>query len=141
MPPSNRRRGGTFGGSLLGVPAQLPDDGDQTTEPEQPDPAPADEAPAPPPNLAPVHVANEPAPAVEAQTVESLPPPGEEPRAKPTGVKRDRPPATIRLDERAGGGLWDAYLEAKAADPFLSYRQFASGVVLDGLDRRRKRRS
>jgi hypothetical protein len=42
-------------------------------------------------------------------------------------------PGTIRLNEQAGGELWRAYVEVKAADPFLSYRQFASTVVLDGL--------
>jgi len=61
----------------------------------------------------------------------------------PNRPTRERPPSTIRLDDRAGRELWDAYVKAKTQDPFLSYRQFASGVVLDGLatHRRREKRS
>jgi hypothetical protein len=47
---------------------------------------------------------------------------------------RDRPPA-LRLSDHATTELWQAYLAAKQADPFLSYRQFASSIVLIGLAR------
>lgn len=59
------------------------------------------------------------------------------PAAEPGRTGRSGPPATLRLNEQAGAALWDAYLAAKQADPFLSYRQFASAVVLQGLHRER----
>jgi hypothetical protein len=37
------------------------------------------------------------------------------------------------LSERASEALWAAFVEAKNADPFLSYRQYASRIVQDGL--------
>jgi hypothetical protein len=52
------------------------------------------------------------------------------------------PPSTIRIDDKAGHQLFEAFVEAKRQDPFLSYRQFASSIVLDGLNmhhRRQKR--
>jgi hypothetical protein len=61
----------------------------------------------------------------------------------PAIAKPQKPaPGTIRLNEHAGATLWEAYLDAKAIDPFLSYRQFASSVVLDGIaaQQRRKKR-
>lgn len=72
-------------------------------------------------------------------------PPAAAERAAPQPARSPRahPPSTIRLAAQAGQQLWQAYLEAKHANPFLSYRQFASGVVLDGLaaHRRRQQRS
>ncbi len=59
------------------------------------------------------------------------------PAARPKAEKQA--PGTIRLNEQAGRSLWESYLEAKTDDPFLSYRQFASAVVLDGLASRQRR--
>jgi len=52
---------------------------------------------------------------------------------------RERPPGTIRLDDRAGQALWEAYVHVKTQDPFLSYRQFSSQIILDGLTAHRRR--
>jgi hypothetical protein len=64
-----------------------------------------------------------------------------EPVARPAlkEAAAKKPPGTLRLNDVAGGQLWDAFLEAKDADPFLSYRKFASDVILDGLAARQRR--
>jgi hypothetical protein len=139
--PAKSRRGGAFGGSLLAVPTPLPDD-------EAASPPAADEPAAEPVDAAP--------PVTEAPQVEDepVPPtltvaPDSEPDPEPpvinssppvnTGRGDKKPPSTIRLDDKAGHPLFDAFLEAKRLDPFLSYRQFASGIVLDGLTAHRRR--
>ena len=152
----SRKRGSAFGGSLLRVPTPLPDDDLAAEDIPAEDPPAAPEAP---------EVSSAPSePLVEPIGLESLPEgeeselepnqarptvsaPVEAPRrasrgsggATPARTGRDRPPATIRLDDRAGAALWDAFVEEKKADPFLSYRQFASGVTLDGLGVRARR--
>lgn len=55
--------------------------------------------------------------------------------------KDDEPPTTVRLSDRAGAALWEAFVEAKRDDPFLTYVEYASAVVTDGLDRAQRRRS
>jgi hypothetical protein len=92
-----------------------------------------DEPATPPPALT---VAPDPDPEPDRPAVDSPP-------AVDKGRGDKKPPSTIRLDDRAGHPLFDAFLEAKRQDPFLSYRQFASGIVLDGLaaHRRRQKRS
>jgi hypothetical protein len=125
VPPKNRPSRPTFGGKLLATPVPLPDDEapppqDVTPPAEEPPPAPA------------------PTPAV--LTPASLPQTPDHARPaspRPSRPHRERPPGTIRLDDRAGQALWEAYLEAKTHDPFLSYRQFASGIILEGLTIRR----
>lgn len=150
MPP-NRRRGGGFGGSLLATPKPLPED----------EPTTAEEGPADPPvALTVAPAATEPEQPAVASAVTAAPEPEVEPAAldpEPAPVAVDdpapeaatqrgrgdkKPPSTIRLDDRAGHPLFDAFLVAKQQDPFLSYRQFASGIVLNGLaahHRRQKR--
>ena len=116
MPAKSRPGRPTFGGKLLAVPTPLPDDPDDEAPPPQ-DSAPAAEEPLP------------------AQPTEPTPAPNHASAASPSPRRptRERPPGTIRLDDRAGQALWDAYVEAKTQDPFLSYRQFASQIILDGL--------
>lgn len=140
MPPKSRTGRPTFGGNLLAVPTPLPDDddappsedlvGEEPSSPVQP----VDQTPVP-----------EPVPPQPHPTTASPDTPDSARPASPTPNRstRERPPSTIRLDDRAGRELWDAYVKAKTQDPFLSYRQFASGVVLDGLatQRRREKRS
>jgi hypothetical protein len=89
-----------------------------------------------------------PAPELEAEPEIADPVPAvvSEPTPEPAaqrGTGGRKAPSTIRLDDRAGNPLYDAFLGAKQQDPFLSYRQFASGIVLDGLaaHRRRQKRS
>lgn len=121
-----------FGGTLLGTPQPLPDEDDA--------PAPV-QAPQPP-------VAAVEAPE-EARTteLERAPAPRSRPAARPKAApapSEAQPrlpvaksaPGTLRLNDVAGPALWAAYLEAKASDPFLSYRQFASNIVMAGLGRR-----
>lgn len=155
MPP--RKRGGTFSGSLLDVPTPLPDEDDRVgEEPSEPSSPPAAVlAPEPPPQApeppAPEPAAGAPDVQPEPDAAASDETAGRQPGSRrsrgsgaaTSGASRERPPATIRLDDRAAPQLWDTYVEAKQADPFLSYRQFASGVVLDGLaaHRRRQQRS
>lgn len=122
---ASRKRGGAISG-LLSVPQPLPDDED---EPQPPDELPATQTA---PQQSPVVRSQEPtAPTAEVPGAAS-------PSASPKG-----PPGTIRLNETAGRLLWEAFVEAKTEDPFLSYRQFASQVVRDGLAvrERRQRRS
>ena len=138
MPASGRSKRSSFGGSLLSVPAPLPDD-------EPPGPAHVAE------ESAPVTVSPSVAPDAPPETLPPEPPPsgatspavGERPNVHPARPSRERPPGTIRLGDQAARQLWEAYIETKQADPFLSYRQFASGVVLDGLAlyRRRQKRA
>ena len=119
MPAKSRPGRPTFGGKLLAVPTPLPDD---EAPPLQGSASAAEEPPPAPPT--------EPTPAPDHASAA-----GPSPR-RPT---RERPPGTIRLDDRAGQALWDAYVEAKTQDPFLSYRQFASQIILDGLTAHRRR--
>ncbi len=84
----------------------------------------------------------EPLPDVDPEPVEQGPALQPVPAAD-TVRGRQGPPSTLRITDAAGEALWAAYLVAKTADPFLSFRQFASAVVLDGLGRatqREKRR-
>jgi hypothetical protein len=140
VPPRSRTaRGATFSGNLLAVPTPLPDDDEQEPVGER---APANEAPRP---------LQEALPAQESETAaEDRPAATEDPTPDGAGGQtvqirpgRDRAPGTLRIDGRAGEPLWQAYIEAKSVDPFLSYRQFASGIVLDGLavHKRRQKRS
>jgi hypothetical protein len=138
VPPSRRsNRGGAFGGSLLAVPNPLPDDDliapaeESPTEPEFDTdttvPASLAAAHSPSPDLEPKAQEEDDAHAVSA--------------LRGSAIGR-RPPSTIRIDDKAGHQLFEAFVEAKRQDPFLSYRQFASSVVLDGLNvhhRRQKR--
>ena len=139
MPPKNRSGRPAFGGKLLAVPTPLPDDDEAQPVEES---APAIEElplttptePPPAPDLAPV---------LPEPVLGSLHP-DEINAARPSHrPSRERAPGTIRLDDRSGHALWEAYVGAKVQDPFLSYRQFASRVVLDGLavHRRREKRS
>ncbi len=105
MPPRSKRP--AFGGSLLGVPAPLPD--------EAAEPAVAE--PTGEPTISSVAA---PAPSV----------------APPVAPGRQMPPTVLRLNHEAAPRLWDAYLVAKRADPFLSFAKFASDVVLRGLEAR-----
>lgn len=116
------------GGSLLGPVAPLPDDDDETQEspPSAPESGVVEEAPAEP-----VVTAPEPqAPPVPAPAAVD---------AAVTERGRKGPPGTLRVNDNASTALWAAYLEAKTADPFLSFRQFTSGVVMDGLNHARRR--
>jgi len=139
VPPSRRsNRGGAFGGSLLAVPNPLPDDDvippteESLTEQE------FDTDTTVPASLAAGHSQS---PALENPKAQ------EEDDAYPVSALRGsavgrRPPSTIRIDDKAGYQLFEAFVEAKRQDPFLSYRQFASSIVLDGLNvhqRRQKR--
>jgi hypothetical protein len=132
------------------TPQPLPEDDEATSAPPTDEPA-AESAevappvtPAPPPSP---QVEDEPATPAPALTV--APDPDPDPPAVDksppvdTGRGDKKPPSTIRIDDKAGHPLFDAFLEAKRQDPFLSYRRFASGIVLDGLavHRRRQKRS
>ena len=131
MPPSRRsNRGGAFGGSLLAVPNPLPGDDlippaeDSLTERE------FDTDTTVPASLA---AGQSPSPTLESPEAQ------EEGDAHPVSALRGsavgrRPPSTIRIDDKAGHQLFEAFVEAKRQDPFLSYRQFASSIVLDGLN-------
>ena len=135
MPPSRRsNRGGAFGGSLLAVPTPLPDDEVIPLAAESAEHAP-DVGPRDPESLA--IALPQRSPALEAQVEDDA---QFESAVRGSAAGR-RPPSTIRLDERAGHPLFDAFVEAKRQDPFLSYRQFASGVVLDGLTLHRRRQN
>jgi cell pole-organizing protein PopZ len=125
---------------LLTKPQELPDDDDETSPEEQADPATSapvaavytvtDHAPSVPPTMPTQSVAPE-----EEREPAQEPPQVKEAKQSPA----KKPPGTLRLNEVAGSQLWDAFLEAKDADPFLSYRKFASDVILDGLATRRRR--
>lgn len=130
--PARSRKGGF---NLLSSPQPIVDDDDDETSPPA---ASGAASPLPKPQVVP-----EPEP--EERKVEAAPKPI---AAKPAAAKSapspvrpgvKAPPGTIRLNQAAGTSLWDEYLEAKTADPFLSYRQFASDVVKDGLAARRRR--
>lgn len=109
-------------GSLLGPVTPIPDDDDPQT-PSRPSRRSLPVEPEPP--------ASSPAPAAA-----HAPPAAQRTTAQaPPAESRRNPPATLRLNDIAGSALWDAFLIAKAGDPFLSYRQFASHVVLNGLGR------
>jgi hypothetical protein len=138
VPPSRRsNRGGAFGGSLLAVPNPLPDDDLILPAEDSPTEREFDTDTKVPASLAAAH---SPSPALEPKAQE-------EDDAHPVSALRGsavgrRPPSTIRIDDKAGHQLFEAFVEAKRQDPFLSYRQFASSIVLDGLNvhhRRQKR--
>jgi hypothetical protein len=146
--PPKRRPGGGFGGSLLAVPTPIPDD-DEVDQQEASTPAAVTPAPQSTAAQTPSDVksGNDERPAerradpdreVIDDEVSQQPPAHQTPPA-PQRIGK-RPPSTIRLDDRAGHPLFDAFLVAKQQDPFLSYRQFASGIVLDGLAAHRRRR-
>lgn len=103
-------------GSMLGLGpvAPLPDDDEDVPVPQAPPAAPEPQAEPP---AAPVA-------AVDAAASERA---------------RKGPPSTLRVNDTAGAALWEAFLVAKSQDPFLSFRQFTSHVVMDGLDRAAKR--
>ncbi|MGH7745241.1 MAG: hypothetical protein ACREQ5_10655 [Candidatus Dormibacteria bacterium] len=135
MPPKNRSGRSAFGGKLLAVPTPLPDDDEESASAAEEVPPTKPTEPPPAPESASVLL--EPAPASLQR------PPDEANAASPRRPSRERAPGTIRLDDRSGQALWEAYIEAKVQDPFLSYRQFASRVVHDGLavHRRRQKRT
>lgn len=108
-------------GSLIGPVPPLPDEEEEPSPPLSL-PTPADQGPDP--------TSGQPATATAQQAARTPP-------AEPGRSGRSGPPATLRLNEQAGAALWDAFVAAKQADPFLSYRQFASAVVLQGLHRQR----
>jgi len=132
------------------TPQPLPEDEEPTSVSATDEPVAATVEVAPPVTAAPSsspQVEDEPATPPPALTVAPDPKPDRPAVDSPPAVDKRRgdkkPPSTIRLDDRAGHPLFDAFLEAKRQDPFLSYRQFASGIVLDGLaaHRRRQKRS
>lgn len=136
--PANKGRP-SFGGQLLTVPTPLPDDDE--SKPVEKSVSTIEELPPPAKSTEPEPAAEEPAPPSELTSAVS-----DEhavPETRSARPSRERAPGTIRLDDKAGQALWGAYLEAKIQDPFLSYRQFASRVVLDGLatHHRRQKRS
>jgi hypothetical protein len=135
VPPSKRRSRG-FGGSLLTTPQVLPDDDEETSAVELT----ADTRSAP---VAAVRSLAEDIPSEPPAMPRQPEPPKKErelsPSSEPKQSPAKKPPGTLRLNEVAGPQLWDAFLEAKDADPFLSYRKFASDVVLDGLATRSRR--
>ena len=154
-----RARGGSFGGSLLSAPTPLPDE-DEFEGPTPTSPVESTEVTPPPPPLtghgssaeeASARVtrdANETSREQPASRAPKSTPPREAApapaRAGTSGRGRQGPPQTLRVDDSAGAELWDAFLEEKNVDPFLSYRQFASRVVTEGLRaeaRRKQRRS
>ncbi len=139
MPPNTRRRGGGFGGNLLAVPTPLPDDeptsGDKPAG-EQPEPVSGSPVPETQPPILPSAQPKPPVAVVVPQVQQECETRAPAHEGSPA---RRRPPSTIRLDDKAGHPLFDAYVEAKRLDPFLSYRQFASGIVLDGLAAHRRR--
>lgn len=139
MPPKSRtQRRTAFSGSLLTVPEPLPDD-DPTPETSSRQTLAAVPEPEPQSDKAPTAVPPEREEPNSVPTTKEAPSPPEP--NQPATAKRDRPPETVRLDKRASAELWDVYIQAKKADPFLSYRQFASGVVLDGLVAHRRRQN
>jgi len=137
VPPSRRsNRGGAFGGSLLAIPTPLSDD-EPIPSAKEPAAEQADAAPRVPDGLA---VVPQPSPDLEPKAKKEDD--AQSASAEWGSAAGRRPPSTIRLDDKAGHQLFDAFVEAKRQDPFLSYRQFASGIVLDGLtlhNRRQKR--
>lgn len=144
MPPK-RRPGGGFGGSLLAVPTPIPDD-DDVDQQEAPESAAVTPAPQSTAGQTPSDVkSGNDERSGERPTDPDRDVIDDEVSQQPPALERieKRPPSTIRLDDRAGHPLFDAFLVAKQQDPFLSYRQFASGIVLDGLaaHRRRQKRS
>jgi len=147
VPPKSRPQRKTgFRGSLLAVPEPLPDD-ESDDEVISTDPAPAPgQMPTrqlePEPTSEPDRVSAAPEPQLPGGPTsieDDSEPPLEQPESTP--AKDKRPPGTLRLNDLAAPQLWDAYLEDKTADPFLSYRQFASRIVLDGLAVRSRRQS
>jgi hypothetical protein len=134
VPPKNRSGRPTFGGKLLAVPTPLPDDDE--AQPVETSTSTVEELPPPAKPTEPTPPLPEHAPPSLEQT------PDQRHTASLSRPNRERAPGTIRLNDRAGQALWEAYVEAKIQDPFLSYRQFASGVVHDGIavhHRRQKR--
>ncbi|MCA1694816.1 MAG: hypothetical protein LC749_08830 [Actinobacteria bacterium] len=137
-------RGNKFGGALLaGVPQPLADDEEeQIVASRAPEATQAASAPAEP-AMEEQHQREDDAVIVDirdeepASATEQPEDANPRPTARPKAEKQA--PGTIRLNEQAGRSLWDSYLEAKTDDPFLSYRQFASAVVLDGLASRQRR--
>jgi hypothetical protein len=139
VPPKSRtQRRTAFSGSLLAVPEPLPDD-EPTQVSSSRQALAAVPEPEPPSDKAPTAMPAEGEEPNSVPTTKEAPSPPEP--NQPATAKRDRPPETVRLDKRASAELWDVYIKAKKADPFLSYRQFASGVVLDGLAAHRRRQS
>jgi len=152
-------------GSLLGPVQPLPDDDEEPTPPPRklaaapeprklaaapeprklaaaPEPREREREPEPPtpvarPTPAP---APEPEPAPPEETPAPDPAASAPPRAAEGSRRRQGPPATLRVNDVAGRALWDAFLVEKAQDPFLSYREFVSRVVLAGLGKEKRRR-
>ncbi len=123
--PERPRRGRGFGGSLIGMPSRLPEDDD---EPEAPAPAAIPDRTLAEPEPAPEPAAPPRRPATKRATA-------------PRGRRRESAPQTVRLSGPASSALWDGYLAAKEEDPFLTYVDYASGIVTDGLARDARRRS
>ena len=140
MPPNRRsNRGGAFGGSLLAVPTPLSDDDPLSPTEESPTEQSSETDTTVPASLAAAR--SQPSPVLEPEA------PEEDDAHSVSAVRGSaaerRPPSTIRIDDKAGHQLFEAFVDAKRLDPFLSYRQFASGIVLDGLNvhHRRLRRA
>jgi hypothetical protein len=55
-------------------------------------------------------------------------------------AEQQRAPTTVRLRQPAANALREAWLEEKHTNVLLSYPEFASEVVLDGLKARKRRR-
>ena len=63
-------------------------------------------------------------------------------RSALTGTGEKRSAATVRLHQPAADALYDAFLdERRNLDPRMSYPQFASRIVMAGLDSERRRQA
>jgi hypothetical protein len=120
-----------FGSLLNGPPQPLPDDDNPVVSTDRAAPDPKSERPEQRAEV--IDLRDEKPASSEPQQVAA---------ASAHALKQEKQaPGTIRLNEQASSELWRAYVEAKAADPFLSYRQFASTVVLEGLRAHKYRRT
>jgi hypothetical protein len=125
------RRSGGFRGNLLGVPQALPDDEATTASTTGETPKRGRQDLLTEPTARPDTTWAESS--VNDENPDALPKEAEPANAEDVHGRRKTAPSTIRLNDPAGSALWNAYIEAKTRDPFLSYRQFASAVVLHGI--------
>lgn len=134
MPADNAFRGNMVrrrATSLSQVPTPLPDDEDDqpTAPPPEPEREPAGEPAVR--MLVPETAADPEAPATDPQ------PPPTPPGAVPAPPGRGAP-ATVRLRHRTKNRVWDTYLQARAADPWLTLTEYVSGLCDETLDRRER---
>jgi hypothetical protein len=133
MQPGERKRASFGGGSLLGPVKPIPDDDVPTAEPD-PTPPTVSEPEEEQPSVVPAR-----APQIDAERAERVRRRGGRPMARRRRGIEDEGPATIRLDEGAKAALWESFVRAKQQDPFLTYTEHASAIVMDGIDRERRR--